>query len=129
MLAIIAGSCKKAIQQQQQNIIVQAVTNGHWYVEQYLDTTTDVTAEFLGYEFQFNQNSTVDAILNTVTKSTGSWNTDINNYTITANFPVAAGDTLRRLNNTWKITTSYLDYVEAHSTSTGAVSTLHLRKK
>ena len=32
------------------------MTTGHWYVEQYLDTTTDVTGDFFGYEFQFYEN-------------------------------------------------------------------------
>jgi hypothetical protein len=122
-------SCKKAVQQQEQNIIVQAVTTGHWYVQQYIDTTTDVTADFSGYEFQFYQNGNVDAILGSVTKSSGTWSSDITNYTISANFPANASDTLKRLNYTWKITDSYLDYVEAKTSTLNGSNILHLRKK
>jgi hypothetical protein len=122
-------SCKKAVQQQEQNIIVQAVTTGHWYVQQYIDTTTDVTADFSGYEFQFYQNGNVDAILGSVTKSSGTWSSDITNYTISANFPANASDTLKRLNYTWKITDSYLDYVEAKTSTINGSNILHLRKK
>jgi hypothetical protein len=109
-------------------IIVQAMTTGHWYVEQYLDSTTDVTGDFFGYEFQFYENGTVDGIINTSTQK-GTWSSDITNYTITAAFPLSAGDTLKRLNYTWKITDSYLDYVKAKTTTGSGDNILHLRKK
>jgi hypothetical protein len=125
---LLSFSCKKAIQQAQKNIIIDAMTNGRWYVEQYKDSSTDVTGDFFGYEFQFYENGNVDGIKTPVTKS-GTWSSDINNYTITANFPVAAGDTLRRLNYTWKITDSYLNYVEAKTTTANGDNILHLRKK
>jgi hypothetical protein len=127
-ITIISFSCKKAIEQKQKDIIVQAMTTGHWYVEQYLDTTTDVTGDFFGYEFQFYENGTVDGIINTSTKK-GTWSSDITKYTITAAFPPSAGDTLKRLNYTWKITDSYLDYVKAKTTTVNGDNILHLRKK
>jgi hypothetical protein len=125
---VISFSCKKAIEQQQKNIIVQAMITGHWYVEQYLDTTTDVTGDFFGYEFQFYENGTVDGVVNTSSKR-GTWSSNITNYTITAEFPPSAGDTLKRLNYTWKITDSYLDYVKAKTTTASGDNILHLRKK
>jgi hypothetical protein len=125
---IISSSCKKAIEQKQKDIIVQAMTTGHWYVEQYKDNTADVTGDFFGYEFQFYENGNVDGIISTGTKS-GTWSSDFNNHTITATFPPAAGDTLMRLNYTWKITDSYLDYVEAKTTTASGDNILHLRKK
>lgn len=121
-------SCKKAIEQKKKDIIIDAMTNGRWYVELYKDTTTDVTPDFTGYEFQFYENGNVDGIKEAVTKS-GTWVTDISNYTITAAFPASAGDTLKRLNYTWKITDSYLDYVEAKTTTSSGDNILHLRKK
>jgi hypothetical protein len=127
-ITILSFSCKKAIEQQQKNIIIDAMTNGRWYVEQYKENTTDLTGDFFGYEFQFYENGHVDGIKTPVTKS-GNWSSDITNYTITAAFPVAAGDTLKRLNYTWKITDSYLNYVEAKTTTTAGDNILHLRKK
>ena len=121
-------SCKKAIEQQERNIIIDAMTNGRWYVEQYKQTTTDISTSFSGYEFQFYENGNVEGIKNTTAKS-GTWTTDITNYTITANFPASANDTLKLLNYTWKITDSYLDYVEAKTTTTSGDNILHLRKK
>ncbi|MEO5684237.1 MAG: hypothetical protein ABIQ88_16470 [Chitinophagaceae bacterium] len=125
---MLSFSCKKAIEDQQRNIIIDAITNGRWYVQQYKDNTVDITGDFLGYEFQFYENGNVDGIKSTVVK-TGVWSTDITNYTISASFPANAGDTLRRLNYTWKITDSYLDYVEAKTTTTAGENILHLRKK
>ena len=133
LVAVFAGvmmlfSCKKAIEQQQKNIIIDAMTNGRWYVEQYKQNTADISIDFFGYEFQFYENGNVDGIKNTSTKS-GTWTTDITNYTITANFPASANDTLKLLNYTWKITDSYLDYVEAKTTTGSGDNILHLRKK
>jgi hypothetical protein len=133
LLVAVAGmvillSCKKAIQQQEENIIVAAVTDGQWVVELYTADSTDITADFLPYSFQFYKNGNVDGITNTVTK-TGTWTSDITNYTITAVFPASASDTLKLLNHTWKITDSYTNYVEAKTTTSNGDNILHLRKK
>ncbi len=125
---VLFFSCKKAIQQQEENIIINAVTDGHWFVKQYKKDSLDVTAMFTGYEFQFYKNNNVDALLN-ATKKSGTWNSDISNYTITATFPANAGDTLVLLNHTWKITDSYLNYVECNTPTATGTNYLHLRKK
>jgi len=122
-------SCKKAIENKEKQLILQAMTDGRWYVELYKDTTTDVTGEFFGYEFQFYEDNNVEAIYNNVVKSHGPWSADISTYSITASFPASASDTLRRLNYTWKITDSYTDYVEAKTTTASGDNILHLRKK
>lgn len=121
-------SCKKAIENQQKNIIIQAMTNGRWYVELYTNTSTDVTTEFINYEFQFYESGKVDGI-KASTSTSGTWSADVNTYSISASFPANASDTLRRLNYTWKITDSYLDYVEAKVTTAAGDNILHLRKK
>jgi hypothetical protein len=122
-------SCKKAIEKQAENAIVQAITTGHWYVEQYKRDTVDVTGDFFGYEFQFYQNGSVDGLMGTTLKGSGTWSADISSYSITSAFPVAAGDTLTRLNYTWKITDSYVDYVVANTVTANGTNILHLRKK
>lgn len=131
LLILITGtlfSCKKAIQQKEEDIILDAVTTGLWFVEQYKQDSTNLTTDFTGYDFQFYKNGNVDGILGTVIK-TGTWTSDISSYTISASFPAASGDTLRLLNHTWKITDSYLNYVEATTPTTSGNNTLHLRKK
>lgn len=121
-------SCKKAIQKEEQNIILAAMTDGQWYVEQYKKDTLDLTANFLGYDFQFYKNGNVDGIKNSTTQ-TGSWTADIASYSITAAFPATSNDTLQLLNHTWKITDSYSNYVEATTATTTGNNILHLRKK
>jgi hypothetical protein len=128
LTGLACGSCKKFIEEQQTNIIIEAMTNGRWYVELYKDNTTDVTADFFGYEFQFYKNGKVDGINGAATKG-GTWAADVSNYTITASFPASAGDTLKRLNYTWKINDSYLDFVKAKTAGTAGENILHLRKK
>jgi hypothetical protein len=125
---ITGSSCKKIIEQQQEDLLYQVITNGRWYVELYTVDATDVTADFLGYEFQFYKNNTVDGIKNSVTQS-GTWSGDATAKTIVSAFPAAAGDTLKRLTFTWKITDSYLDFVKAETTTATGKNTLHLRKK
>jgi len=127
-LLLLNFSCKKAIEEKQRNIIIDAMTNGRWYVQQYKTNTVDITGDFFGYEFQFYEDGRVDGIKNS-SSTPGSWSTDISNYTITASFGTTANDTLQRLNYTWKITDSYLDYVEAKTTTATGENILHLRKK
>ena len=129
LVAIASFSCKKAIENKQKQLILEAMTEGRWYVELYKDNTADVTGDFFGYEFQFYEDNKVDGIINSVTRSTGTWSADISTYSIIANFPADAGDTLRRLNYTWKLTDSYTDYVEAKTATANGENILHLRKK
>jgi hypothetical protein len=129
ILLLSVFSCKKYIEKQTQNAIIQAMTSGHWYVEQYKADTVDITGDFFGYEFQFYENGSVDGLQGTMVKSSGTWSADVNSYTITSAFPIAAGDTLTRLNYTWKITDSYVDYVVANTTTSNGQNILHLRKK
>lgn len=128
LTGIFTGSCKKFIEEKQKNIILDAMTNGRWYVELYQDNTVDVTGDFFGYEFQFYEDGRVDGIKTNTTQG-GTWAADISNYSITASFPASASDTLKRLNYTWRITDSYLDFVKAKTTGSSGENILHLRKK
>lgn len=112
-LLILLPSCKKYIQQQEENAIIQDVTTGYWYVQEYLQNDSDITASFSGYLFKFNTNNTVIGTLNGVS-TTGSWQANISALTIASNFP-GAPDPLKELNETWKITDSYTNFVVANS--------------
>lgn len=125
---MVSGSCKRLIEQKAQDMVVSAMTNGRWYVEQYKVDSTDVTGNFFGYEFQFYSDGRVDGINTAGTKS-GTWSGDASSRTITASFPPAAGDTLALLSHTWKIKDSYVDYVVANTTTPTSTNILHLRKK
>src|SRR6478735_8053569 len=95
-------SCKKLIEKKKEDVVIDAITNGRWFVKEYRAASLYVTAEFNGYEFQFYTDGRVDGFLNT-TVTNGSWTGDVNQMTITSNFP-SVGQPLSRLNGLWKIT-------------------------
>ena len=127
ILFINFASCKKAIENKQRDLLVDAITNGVWQVHKYLEDSTDITSQFYGYTFQFEEAGAVHANYYGVTDH-GTWTGDINTYSITSQFPTA-NDPLKKLNGTWKLTDSYWDYVEAEMITTTGKNYLHLKKK
>lgn len=125
-LLFLASGCKKIIQQQEQNAILDLVTNGKWKVTRFLQNANDSTAAFSVYLFQFYRNGTVEGIsMSQVIQ--GTWAADVNARTITANFP-SAGSPVNLLNAVWKITDSYTDSVSAKTIS-APVNKLELKKQ
>ncbi len=120
-------SCKKFIQQQEQNALVNIVTNGVWVVSRYVEIGNDITPSFSGYTFHFNSNGTVTGT-NGASTSNGTWAGDINTKTIISDFPTA-GDPLAKLNHTWKITDSYTDSVAANTIVDSGTNILNLKKQ
>ncbi len=120
-------SCKKFIEQKKQDMLVSAITNGVWIVEQYREDTSDITAGFQGYEFRFSENGTVTGTKDGNTAN-GTWTGDINTRTISSNFP-NIGEPVKKLNGIWLLTDTYWDYVEALMTTETGKNQLHLRKK
>jgi len=120
-------ACKKQIEQKKEDIIMSAITDGIWVVDYYLENTSDITTNFTNYDFQFYKDGKV-----TGTKSgnitNGTWAGDAINYTITSNF-ASPNDTLTKMNGVWKLTDTYLDYVEAERTTASGKNILYLRKK
>lgn len=130
---LMLAGCKKAIKRTQEQIaetlIVKAMTDGRWTVTVYTDGTTDFKPEFDGYEFQFKTDRTVDAIKNMATESTGKWNEDRVNITISADYPDAATATLQRLDGIWKMKDSNWTWVKAEQMINGKLVKLELTKK
>jgi hypothetical protein len=127
MLAISTLSCKKAVQDKQKDLLIQAMTNGVWLVDLYKDAGIDITADFAGYEFQFLENGTVMGTKNSI-MTHGTWIGDINTQTITSDFP-SSPYPLNKLNGTWKIIDSYLDYVKSEMGTGPTKNVLYLKKK
>jgi hypothetical protein len=129
-LVFVTGffSCKKYIQQQEENAVIKIMTSGVWYVQTYKQNDTSITAMFTGYTFQFFANGTVSAIKDSATVATGTWVGNVDNETINSNFP-GASDPLDKLNSLWKITDSGTDYVVANTTIGTNMDYLYLQKK
>ncbi|HZK62537.1 MAG TPA: hypothetical protein VFC34_00250 [Puia sp.] len=125
-LLICPSSCKKFIQQQKENALVDLVTNGTWRVSHYKDHQTDITGSFTGYVFQFRSNGTVDAVYGGQT-SPGTWAADVNARTIQSDF-LNAVDPLKKLNYVWKVTDSYSDSVSARTLVDSVYNYLELHK-
>ena len=106
---------------------MSAITDGIWVVEKYLEGANNISNDFLNYDFKFKNDGTVTGTRAAEVNS-GTWSGNATNYSITSNFP-SAPDPIQKMNGVWKITDSYLDYVEAEMTTTGGKNILHLRKK
>jgi hypothetical protein len=126
-LFTISYSCKKFIEQQEQNAIVDLVTKGQWRVTGYIDHQTDtLTNDFAGYLFQFNENGTVYGV-KFGQQTNGTWSADVSKKSITSNFPTASYP-ITLLNHTWTITDSYTDSVAAKTPVDSSFNILNLHK-
>jgi hypothetical protein len=124
---LFSMSCKKAIEKKAESMIMDAITNGQWIVEQYVEGSNNLSSQFLNYYFKFNSDGTLTGTINS-TVTNGTWVPNTTDYTITSNFP-SAGDPLQKLNGVWKIKDSYWDYVKAEMTTPDGTKLLTLRKQ
>jgi hypothetical protein len=109
-------SCKKAIQQAQENAIIQAMTTGQWIVTEFKQNGVDNTNSFSGYSFKYNTDRTVNAIKNSAVETTGTWDANSDNMTISANFNNSANQPLPLLNGIWHIDNTTWTSVNASMT-------------
>jgi len=123
-----ALSCKKKIENVKEDLLINLIVSSQWAVATYTEGTTDVTDNFSPYRFQFKKDFTVDAINNGTVEATGTWNGEIATKTIVSNFP-NPNPILVRLNGTWLVKDSGLDYVKSIQTINGNACFLHLVKK
>ena len=126
-IVVSSVSCKKAIEKKAQDMLVDAITNGYWIVEQYVEAQADITTDFTGYDFKFNENGTVIGIYSG-TNTNGTWIGSVSDYTITSDFPTA-NNPLKKLNGVWKLVDSDWDFVKAEMTIGADKNILKLRKK
>ncbi len=130
MVAITSAasfSCKKIVEDKQKDLFISAMTNGEWYVENYLEGTTPITEQFADYTFKFEENGIVTGTKGP-NKVYGTWSGDIANYSINSNFP-SAETPIDKLNGSWKITNTKTDFVHAERAIGADKMILHLRKK
>ena len=101
-LLLLTSACKKTIEKIAENKIISAMTDGQWRVTSFSQNSTDLTADFSEYKFQYYSNKTVDAIRNGVVEKTGNWDGDVDAMTTWANFSNAVNPIVL-LNGTWHI--------------------------
>lgn len=120
--------CKKAIENIAENKILDAMTDGRWKVSNYAKGSTNETAAFSGYLFQFHRNRTVDALKNSALDKTGTWAENASDLTIQATFSNVT-EPLILLNGTWQITKTTWTSVDAIQTVNGEQRVLRLDKQ
>lgn len=119
-------SCIKALEENQKQKVLDAVTSSSWYVKSFLEDTTDQTGSFNGYQFFFRQDGSVIAVKDS-TEIPGTWTGDLDNRTITSNFP-GNPTPLNLLNGTWKIVDSYYDFIIARQQTISGTNVVDLRQ-
>lgn len=129
LLALVMSmwSCKRTVEKKAQDMLMDAITNGTWIVEQYFEGSNNISGQFQNYTFRFYSNGTVTGTIDN-TSTDGTWSGNISDYTITSDFP-GAGDPLKKLNGVWKIKDSDWSYVKAEMPTSTGINTLHLRKQ
>lgn len=110
-------SCKKAVQNIQEDLVIKAMTDGQWKVTSFTLNGSAITSDFSNYRFKYYSNKTVDALNNGTVERTGNWDGDASSMTTYANF-TGASYPLNLINGSWKITRNSWTYVEASQTGT-----------
>ena len=118
---------EEILNQPQDNVVMQAITNGKWKVSSFIKGSSDITSEFSSYTFQFKNNFTVDALKNGNIENTGTWLANAIEKTIISNFPIASHP-LNLLNGTFNIDSTTWTSVDARLIENGESRTLKLIK-
>jgi hypothetical protein len=108
-------SCKKTIEQIQEDLVIKAMTDGQWKITNFVYNGNNITTDFGSYRFKYYSNKTVDAINNGSVEKTGNWDGNASNMTTWANF-TGAIHPLILINGNWQITRNNWTYVEASQT-------------
>ena len=125
---LLCTSCKKAIQNIQEDLVIKAMTDGQWAVTNFVLNGTTITGDFSQYKFKYYSNKTVDAIKNGTVEITGQWDGNASANTTWANFN-SPPYPLTLINGTWNITRNSWTYVEATQTIGADTKVMRLDKQ
>ncbi|MGZ5286008.1 MAG: hypothetical protein ACXWB9_02435 [Flavisolibacter sp.] len=128
VVSLLGCDTDKVVEEQQTNLVIQAITTGYWKVQNFTKGSTDVTADFSTYKFKFNSNYTVDALKNGTIEKSGTWTADPDAQTITSNFTNAIHP-LVLLNGTFDINSTTWTSVDASQNYNGEMRTMRLEKE
>ena len=121
-------SCKKTIEQIQEDLVIKAMTDGQWKITNFVYNGNNITTDFDTYRFKYYSNKTVDAINNGTVEKTGNWDGNSSNMTTWANF-TGAVHPLVLINGNWQITRNSWTYVEASQTVGNDTKIMRLDKQ
>lgn len=121
-------SCKKAIQQAQEDFVVNLIVNNTWVVTNFAEGSNNITTAFAPYEFKFNRDETVFGKKTGEPDAIGTWKGNATSMTITAAFPSGPAP-LNKLTGVWLITRTTLTSVTANRTEGSVTYYLSLSSK
>ncbi len=120
-------SCKKTVENIQEDLVIKAMTDGEWKITDFTLNSNNITADFATYKFKYYSDKTVDAINNGTVEKKGTWDGDAPSRTTSANF-TGATQPLSLINGSWYITKNSWTYVEARQTNGSDTKTMRLDK-
>ena len=121
-------SCKKKVEDIKEDLVIKAMTDGKWKVSNFTVNGSSVSADFTNYRFKYYSDKTVDAINNTVTEKTGTWDGDAATMTTSASFTGAVYP-LSLINGNWHIERNSWTFVEATQVSGSDTKFMRLDKE
>lgn len=127
-LIVLLAGCKKNTEAAQEDLVIQAMTNGQWAVTNFTQNGTNITPDFAVYKFKYYSNKTVDAINNGTVEKTGTWDGNSATMTTSASFtsPVYP---LGLINGTWHIDNSSWTFVVATQINGSETKAMRLDKQ
>lgn len=128
LTALLFSSCKEAIEEKKENMILDAMTDGRWVVTNYAKGSINATPTFSDYTFQFHRDRTVDALKSSTFEKKGLWAENASNLTIEATFSNVS-EPLILLNGIWQITKTTWSSVDAIQIVNGEQRVLRLEKQ
>jgi len=128
LLCLTLAGCRKAVTELQTKTLMEIITSGQWFIDQFTEGTTTYTQDYRGYDFKFNDNGTVNAYLASAV-TVGTFSVDALNKRISSRFPAGSAPLLMRLNETWTVTNASLSLVEAKPSDPARTSFLRIRAR
>ena len=122
------AGCKKSIEKIQQDLVIQAMTDGQWTITSFTQNGANITADFANYKFKYYADKTVDAINNGTVEKKGTWDGNASTMTTSANF-TSATHPLVLINGNWHIDRNSWTYVEATQSNGTDTKTMRLDKQ
>ena len=127
VLTFLTAGCKKTIEKIQEDLVVQAMTDGQWSVTVFTRNGNNITADFVSYKFKYYSDKTVDAINNGTVEKKGTWDGNAGTMTTSASF-TGASYPLNLINGNWHIDNNSWTFVEASQTNGSETKTMRLDK-
>lgn len=124
-------SCKKAVEEQYDDILKKLMSDGSWVITKFTENSTDITSSFGGWVCKFHDNNTMTATQGTGASAvvqSGEWQSNITAQTITAQFAPSVGFPLSKINGTWNITSTSATVGKFAQTKGGIPYTMELTK-